>query len=72
MKTRTFLAGAVLVCASPALAAEVPTSAEDVRPLLVGSAVPEVELPTVDGGDVDLLAAARAQPTILIFYRGGW
>ena len=72
MKTRAFLAGAALVCASPVLAAEVPTSAEDVRPLLVGSAVPEVELPTVDGGDVDLLAAARAQPTILIFYRGGW
>ncbi len=72
MKTRTLLAGAALVCASPALAADVPTSAEDVRPLLVGSAVPEVELPAADGGTVDLLAAAKAQPTILIFYRGGW
>ncbi len=72
MKTRAFLAGAALVCASPVLAADVPTSAEDVRPLLVGSAVPEVELPATDGGVVDLAAAARAQPTILIFYRGGW
>ncbi len=72
MKTRAFLAGAALVCASPALAADVPTTAEEVRPLLVGSAVPEVELPATDGGVVDLAAAARAQPTILIFYRGGW
>ena len=72
MKTRAFLAGAALVCASPVLAADVPASAEDVRPLLVGSAVPEVELPATDGGVVDLAAAARAQPTILIFYRGGW
>lgn len=72
MKTRAFLAGAALVCASPTLASDVPTSAEEVRPLLVGSAVPEVELPATDGGVVDLAAAARAQPTILIFYRGGW
>ncbi|MCY3964127.1 MAG: hypothetical protein OXG83_03725 [Acidobacteria bacterium] len=74
MKTATILAGAALVCAtaSSAPAAEVPASAEDVRPLLVGSAVPEVELPATDGGVVDLAAAARAKPTILIFYRGGW
>lgn len=72
MKTRALLTGATLVCASPVLAADVPTTAEDVRPLLVGSAVPEVELPAADGGVVDLAGAARAQPTILIFYRGGW
>ena len=72
MKKRACLAGAALICASPALAADVPTTAEEVRPLLVGSAVPEVELPTADGGVVDLAAAAKAQPTILIFYRGGW
>ncbi len=72
MKTRAFLAGAALICASPVLAADVPKTAEEVRPLLVGSAVPEVELPAADGGVVDLAAAAKAQPTILIFYRGGW
>lgn len=74
MKTRAFLAGAVLLgaTAATATAGDVPANAEDVRPLLVGSAVPEVELPAADGGAVDLAAAARAQPTILIFYRGGW
>lgn len=72
MKMRAFLAGAALICASPVLAADVPKTAEEVRPLLVGSAVPEVELPAADGGVVDLAAAAKAQPTILIFYRGGW
>ena len=72
MKTRAFLASAALVCASPALASDAPTSAEDVRPLLVGSAVPNILLPTAHGGEVDLLAEANAKPTILIFYRGGW
>ena len=74
MRTAKVLAGAALVCAtaSSAPAADVPASADHVRPLLVGSFVPEVELPAVDGGNVDLLASARAKPTILIFYRGGW
>ena len=74
MRTTTLLAGAALVCAtvSPASATDVPTSAEDIRPLLVGSAVPDVRLPTADGGEVDLLTEAQAKPTILIFYRGGW
>lgn len=74
MRTTMILAGAALVCAIAASAstADVPASAEDVRPLLVGSAVPDVRLPAADGGEVDLLASARAKPTILIFYRGGW
>lgn len=74
MKTTTILAGAALVCAtaSSAPAAEVPASAEDIRPLLVGSAVPDVVLPAAGGGEVDLAAEAKAKPTILIFYRGGW
>lgn len=74
MKTSTILAGAALVCAtaSSAPAADVPASAEDIRPLLVGSAVPGVSLPAAGGGEVDLLAEAKAKPTILIFYRGGW
>lgn len=74
MRTTTFLAGAALVCAtvSPSSAADVPAAADDVRPLLVGSAVPDVLLPTADGGEVNLLTEAQAKPTILIFYRGGW
>ena len=74
MRTTTFLAGAALLCAtaSSAPAADVPASADDVRPLLVGSAVPDVLLPTAAGGEVNLLTEAQAKPTILIFYRGGW
>ncbi len=74
MRTQTILAGAALLCATAtsASAADVPTSADGIRPLLVGSAVPEVQLPTADGGVVDLAAEAKAKPTILIFYRGGW
>ncbi len=74
MRTKTILAGAALICAtaSSTPAADVPASAEGIRPLLVGSAVPDVRLPTADGGEVNLLTEAQAKPTILIFYRGGW
>ncbi len=74
MRTKTILAGAALLCAtaSSTPAADVSTSAEGVRPLLVGSAVPDVALSTADGGEVNLLTEAQAKPTILIFYRGGW
>ena len=74
MRTKTILAGAALVCATAttAPAADVAKSADDIRPLLVGSAVPELQVSDVHGGVVDLAVEAKAQPTILIFYRGGW
>ncbi|MFO7653574.1 MAG: peroxiredoxin-like family protein [Candidatus Krumholzibacteriia bacterium] len=45
---------------------------EDICPILVGSELPPIELRTPTGAAFDLNAAARAQPTVLIFYRGGW
>jgi len=53
-------------------AAEIASSAQAVRPLLVGASVPAVTLATVDGEDFDLAAAVSGTPTVLIFYRGGW
>lgn len=43
-----------------------------VRPLLVGSPVPEVTLTTFDGIEIDLAREAKAAPTLVVFYRGGW
>lgn len=47
-------------------------SAEEICPLLVGQSVPNVDLTTVKGRSYDLAEAISEQPTLLIFYRGGW
>jgi peroxiredoxin len=46
--------------------------AMEVRPLMIGQPVPGTELKTAEGGGFDLQAAAREQPLVVIFYRGGW
>ncbi|HUV12845.1 MAG TPA: hypothetical protein VMY18_04320 [Acidobacteriota bacterium] len=47
-------------------------SAEEICPLLPGLPVPEVELTTIDGEPFALKSEIASQPTIIIFYRGGW
>ena len=51
---------------------EVPLSAQEVRPLLIGASVPDVGLETVAGETVKLQEQLGEKPAILIFYRGGW
>ena len=51
---------------------QLPTSAEDICPILVGAMVPKLTLTTVEGSLFDLNAAIAEKPTVLIFYRGGW
>jgi len=53
-------------------AEEVAVSADKIRPLLVGSAVPSLTLHTVENEPYDLIAAIAKKPTVLIFYRGSW
>jgi hypothetical protein len=50
----------------------VPGSPTGVRPLLIGSEVPSVDVLRPDGSPLDLREEAAKQPTVLIFYRGGW
>ena len=45
---------------------------QDVCPLLMGSRVPAITLTTLEGQPLDLEAASRARPTVIVFYRGGW
>ncbi len=58
----------------PAATKERPVAqrAEEVWPLPVGSEVPPLTLKTGDSKIFDLNAALKKQPTVLIFYRGGW
>ena len=73
-KSKTLAAAAVLTLAAGTTfaAADVAASADEVRPPLVGSSAPEVEVQTVDGVTVALSELVSSQPSIVIFYRGGW
>jgi len=47
-------------------------TAEETPRIAVGDAAPDVVLGTVDDAELNLLAALREKPAVLIFYRGGW
>lgn len=66
------LLGVLAVSSMTVRADDIPVSAQDVRPLLIGSAVPDVTLKAADGSDFSLGAAVVRKPSVLIFYRGGW
>ncbi len=53
-------------------AEQVAASAEEIKPLQPGAKAPTLTLKTVEGKAFDLNAALAGQPTVLIFYRGGW
>lgn len=61
----------LLACAVPA-AADLPTDPAHVRPLPVGSAVPQVELHDIEGQTRPLEQVLDGKPALLVFYRGGW
>ncbi len=46
--------------------------AEDIQPLLVGAATPEVEVASKTGRSVPLTSLTEGKRTVLVFYRGGW
>ncbi|WP_372626737.1 peroxiredoxin-like family protein, partial [Arsukibacterium sp.] len=47
-------------------------SPEQVSPLLNGLAIPEVTLKSADNKAVALRERVQQQPSVLVFYRGGW
>lgn len=51
---------------------DLPQSAEAIQPLGVGDRIPEVEVVTLSGESVKLHEIVGSQPTVIIFYRGGW
>ena len=48
------------------------SSAEEVRPILVGTTAPDGALKTADGRDTTLGQLLDGQPGVLVFYRGHW
>lgn len=51
---------------------DLPKSATDIAPLLIGEKTPNVTLKSVDGNAVSLKTVLDKKRTILVFYRGGW
>jgi hypothetical protein len=49
-----------------------PPSAEDVRPVLVGTPVPDGPLKDGEGRATTLAELRGGSPTVLVFYRGHW
>lgn len=50
----------------------VPQKPNEISPLLIGEAIPDVTLPDASGKPVSLKQLVARKPTILVFYRGGW
>ena len=50
----------------------IPLIAEDISPILIGETLPNGNFQNVEGESVQLKAILVEQPTILVFYRGGW
>ncbi len=51
---------------------QVAPSAQAVEPIDVGEAAPTARMESVAGGVVEMAEVYRQQPTVLVFYRGGW
>ncbi len=52
--------------------AVVPDDANDVKPLLPGMMMPDIQVLNVKGEAVSILANSLDKPFIITFYRGGW
>ena len=62
----------VLLTTGQAMAADAASSETEIRPLLLGSRVPDAPVQTLDGKPSSLSAVVAGKPSVLVFYRGGW
>jgi peroxiredoxin len=57
---------------SPPDQGEVADAAEAVEPIAKGQQAPSAMMRTVEGRPIEVKTLYRKQPTVLVFYRGGW
>tara|TARA_R110002126_G_scaffold33382_22_gene104518 strand:- start:696 stop:1328 length:633 start_codon:yes stop_codon:yes gene_type:complete len=72
MKRYLITAFATLFSINLLAATNIAQSPEQVSPLLNGLAIPEVTLTAADNNKVALTTLVKKQPSVLVFYRGGW
>lgn len=70
-KNTSVLILSLFLCNS-AIAQNYAPSAEKVTPVLISSTIPDVAVKNTDGEAVKLRNIVKDQPTIFVFYRGGW
>jgi hypothetical protein len=68
----SLVAGVALSPQATRGAEDLPSAAEAVSPVLVGTAVPDGSLSTATGESTTLGALRGGEPAVLIFYRGHW
>jgi peroxiredoxin len=69
---RIFLIFMLLLVSQHIAASELASAPDQVRPILLGSAMPNVNLKTAAGKPLTLKNAVNGKPAVLVFYRGGW
>ncbi|MEQ9091304.1 MAG: peroxiredoxin-like family protein [Balneola sp.] len=62
----------VLLISASSIAQDYAMSAEEVNPVLISSTIPDVSVKNTDGENLNLRDIVKDQPTIFVFYRGGW
>ncbi|MDH3345566.1 MAG: AhpC/TSA family protein [Kiritimatiellaceae bacterium] len=72
MRTIIFVLTLILSTECSLLADEVPQSPARIQPLKVGTDAPDITLFTPERIPVSLKNILSEQPTVIIFYRGGW
>jgi peroxiredoxin len=61
-----------VVCVASVAGAQIAESASEIRPVLIGQTLPEINLKTVDGEPFALHEAVKRKQTVIVIYRGGW
>lgn len=72
MRNIALLLSLAFIFNSIGLSAQIPAKPEEISPLLIGENIPAIRIPDATGNDFDLNLAIAKQPTLLVFYRGGW
>jgi peroxiredoxin len=52
--------------------AQVAETAQDIKPILVGTEIPHAQITSMDGKQQDIYDIVGKKPTVLVFYRGNW
>lgn len=71
-KTAIFVLLSALCLSGNQIKGQVPTSALDISPLLIGETVPDGTLTDSKGSAVSFYSRISEKPTVVIFYRGDW
>lgn len=74
MNKATILATTLFITAfaSYARAHDVPTDANEINPVEVGTLVPDAAVKTAKGEAIQLRSLTAGKPSVLVFYRGSW